>query len=47
MYKKLPEDKLKNPVIIKKIDIEKKKRKEIIKKVKMNPFLKWLYMRNL
>lgn len=47
MYKKLPEDKVRKPKIIKEINTEKNKKKEMIKQVKMNPILKWLYIRNL
>ena len=47
MYHKLPETKIKKIKITKKIDSEKEKRVKMIKKLKINPILKWLYIRDL
>lgn len=47
MYHKLPETKIKKNKITKKIDSEKEKRVKMIKKLKINPILKWMYISNL
>ena len=47
MYHKLPETKIKKNKLIKKKDSEKENRVKMIKKLKINPILKWLYIRDL
>ena len=44
MYKKLKEPKKKK---IKANDTQKKERVEMIKKLKINPLLKWIYIRDI